>query len=286
MIIFIKNAKNMIIEPSFLSFYNKKPIIELKFCKQLNTFRMANAELILVGAGPGDPELITLKAINALKRADVILYDNLANSCLLDYAKPGCEKIYVGKTPYGSYTHQDKIHELIIEKAINKGLVVRLKGGDPFVFGRGMEEMIIARKNNIPASYIPGITSMLAIGLSDIPLTHRGVSEGLWIITGTKKDGSLSKDVQLALQSKTTLVIYMGMKNLPEIIRVAVDCGKEDTSAAIIQHASLPNMKIIRGKIKDMYKLSVQNNIAHPALIVIGEVTNLETYILEQSISA
>lgn len=238
----------------------------------------SKAELIIVGAGPGDPELITLKAINALKRADVILYDNLANKILLEYAKPDCEKIYVGKTPYQSYTPQEAIHNLIKEKAFSKGLVIRLKGGDPFIFGRGMEEIIFARKNGIDASYIPGITSMLAMGLYDIPVTHRGISEGAWIITGTNKDGHLSRDIRLALQSKTTLVIYMGMKNLPKIIQESINCGKENTLAALIQHASLPHMKIAKGKVKDLDVLAKKHGITHPALIVIGEVTQLDTY--------
>ncbi|MEJ7778591.1 MAG: uroporphyrinogen-III C-methyltransferase [Daejeonella sp.] len=247
---------------------------------------MSTPELILVGAGPGDPELITLKAINALKRADVILYDQLANKCLLNYARPDCEKIYAGKTPYGNYTPQEHIHKLIAEKAFQKGLVIRLKGGDPFVFGRGMEEIMFARKNGILSSYIPGITSMLAIGLSDIPLTHRGISEGVWMITGTKKDGSLSNDVRLALQSKTTLVIYMGMKNLSKIIYEAVNCGKGSAPAALIQNASLPTMKIVRGKVKELEILAKENDITHPALIVIGEVSNMETYSVAQTLSA
>lgn len=234
------------------------------------------SELIVVGAGPGDPELITLKAINALKKADVILYDNLANKILLDYAKEGCELVYVGKTPYQTYNSQEAIHDLIEHYAQNHALVIRLKGGDPFMFGRGMEEILFARSIGMVTSYIPGITSMLAIGLSDIPLTHRGVSEGLWIITGTKKDGSLSRDVGLALQSKTTLVIYMGMKNLPIIIEEAERCGKGNTPAALIQHASLPQMKIVKGTVNQLAKLAEEHQITHPALIVIGEVTNIE----------
>ncbi|TKB97608.1 uroporphyrinogen-III C-methyltransferase [Pedobacter cryophilus] len=234
------------------------------------------SQLIIVGAGPGDPELITLKAIKALKVADVILYDNLANRELLDYAKSDCELVYVGKTPYQEYTTQETIHELIKHYAANNEIVVRLKGGDPFIFGRGMEEIMFARQLGIKASYIPGITSMLAIGLCDIPLTHRGVSEGLWMITGTKKDGSLSRDICLALQSKTTLVIYMGMKNLPYIIEESIKCGKPETPAALIQNASLPNMKIVKGPLSQLQKLANDHQITHPALIVIGEVTNLE----------
>lgn len=234
-----------------------------------------DSQLIIVGAGPGDPELITLKAIKALELADVILYDNLSNRELLDYAKASCELIYVGKTPYQEYTTQDQIHNLIKEYTQKCKVVVRLKGGDPFVFGRGMEEIIFARSLGVKASYIPGITSMLAIGLCDIPLTHRGVSEGLWMITGTKKGGSLSRDICLALQSKTTLVIYMGMKNLPFIIQEAIKCGKPDTPAALVQNASLPTMKMIKGKLCDLERLAISHEITHPALIVIGDVTAL-----------
>src|SRR5450631_3140952 len=118
------------------------------------------AELILVGAGPGDPELITLKAYRAMQDAAVILYDNLANTALLDLAPLSCERIYVGKLPYGEYTAQETIHALILEKAFARGKVIRLKGGDPFIFGRGFEELLFAREQGIPASYIPGITSM------------------------------------------------------------------------------------------------------------------------------
>src|SRR5688500_8871908 len=133
-------------------------------------------QLYVVGAGPGDPELITVKALKVLERAGVILYDNLANVELLQFAPPGCEKIYVGKKPYGDYTHQDRIHELIREHA-PKGVIVRLKGGDPFIFGRGFEEILFARSIGFQTHYIPGITSMQAVGLEDIPLTHRNICE-------------------------------------------------------------------------------------------------------------
>jgi uroporphyrin-III C-methyltransferase len=234
--------------------------------------KKTTSELIIVGAGPGDPELITVKAIKALHKADVILYDNLANRELLDYAKPNCKLIYVGKTPYQEYTTQEEIHMLIKKYLDEQNCVIRLKGGDPFIFGRGMEELQFARSLGFLGSYIPGITSMLAIGLCDIPLTHRGISEGIWMITGTKKDGSLSRDVCLALQSKTTLVIYMGMKNLPFIIQEAIKCGKPETPAALIQNASLPHMKMIKGKLIDLERLAKEHEITHPALIVIGEV--------------
>src|SRR4028119_1570724 len=173
---------------------------------------LSQPQLIVVGAGPGDPELITLKAHKALMEADVVLYDNLANKALLDYTKPECEKIYVGKLPYGDATPQDDIHALIKEKAFSRGKVIRLKGGDPFIFGRGFEEILFARKEGIQTTYIPGITAMQTAGFEDVPLTHRNISEGFWVMTGTKKDGSLTDDLKLAIRSKATVIIYMGMK--------------------------------------------------------------------------
>ncbi|MDB5012218.1 MAG: uroporphyrin-III C-methyltransferase, partial [Daejeonella sp.] len=186
-----------------------------------------------------------------------------------------CEKLYVGKRPYGNYTPQESIHDLIKEKAFTKGLVVRLKGGDPFIFGRGYEEMLFARENGIKSSYIPGITSMQAVGFEDIPLTHRNISESLWVVTGTKKDGTLSEDLLLAMQSKATVVIYMGMKKLDEIADTYIKGGKGGTSAAVIQHASLPYKKIVKGPIKDMPQLVLEHKLTHPAIIIIGKITNI-----------
>ncbi len=229
-------------------------------------------ELIVVGAGPGDPELITLKAYKALQEAAVVLYDNLANKELLQYTGAGCEKQYVGKLPYGAYTPQEAIHELIKEKALSKGKVIRLKGGDPYIFGRGFEEILFAREHGIKASYIPGITSMQAAGLEDVPLTHRNISEGFWVMTGTKKDGSLTNDLRLAIRSKATVVIYMGMKKLPEIAAVYTNEGKGDMPAIIMQHATLPHQKIARGSVKDLPALAAEQQLTHPGLIIIGHV--------------
>ena len=233
-------------------------------------------ELIVAGAGAGDPELITLKAYKLLQEVPVVLYDNLVNKSLLDYTKPGCENIYVGKLPYGDYTPQEQIHELIKEKAFSKGRVLRLKGGDPFIFGRGFEEILFARQHGIKTTYVPGITSMQASGLYDIPLTFRNISESIWVVTGTKKDGSLSADLQLAIQSKATVVIYMGMKKLPEIASIYIDKGYGEMPAAIIRYASLPYHTLVRGAIKDLPQLATEQHITHPALIIIGPVTNTD----------
>ena len=233
-------------------------------------------ELYVIGAGPGDPELITLKAHKILQKAAVVLYDNLANKELLEATSGQCENIYVGKQPYGEYTPQEEIHALIKEKALSKGLVVRLKGGDPYIFGRGFEEIMFARENGIPAYYIPGITSMQAVGLEDIPLTHRNVCESIWIVTGTKKDGSLSDDLRLAIKSKATVVIYMGMRKLKEIAKVFVEENAGDTPAAIIQHASLAKQKMGKGKVRNLELIAGDNNLTHPSIIVIGQVANLK----------
>jgi len=232
-------------------------------------------ELFILGAGPGDPELITVKGYRLLQRAKVVLYDNLANKDLLDLTPPDCEKIYVGKQPYGDYTPQEQIHELIKHFAFTYGSVVRLKGGDPFIFGRGFEEVLFARENGIKTYFIPGITSMQASGLEDIPLTHRAMSESVWMVTGTKKDGRLSTDLKLAIQSNATVIIYMGMKKLHEISQTYIESGNGDMPAAIIQHASMPNQKSAKGLVRDLPAMAESKQLTYPAIIIIGAVASL-----------
>jgi uroporphyrin-III C-methyltransferase len=232
-------------------------------------------ELYVLGAGPGDPELITVKGYKTLQQADVLLYDNLANKELLSITPESCEKIYVGKQPYGEYTPQEQIHEMIKHFAFTKGKVVRLKGGDPFIFGRGFEEIIYAREQGIKTHFIPGITTMQASGFEDIPLTHRSMSESVWMITGTKKDGRLSADLKMAMQSNATVVIYMGMKKLEEIAQAYIIAGFGHIPAAIIQHASLPNQKSAKGRVEDLPSLAQDNKLTYPAIIIIGEVVSL-----------
>jgi uroporphyrin-III C-methyltransferase len=234
-----------------------------------------NPELFIVGAGPGDVELITVKGYKILQQADVVLYDNLANKELLSITKDDCEKIYVGKQPYGKYTPQEEIHELIKHYAFTKGKVVRLKGGDPFIFGRGFEEILFARQHGIKTHFVPGISSMQASGFDDIPLTHRDISESIWVVTGTKKDGSLSADLRLAIQSNATVVIYMGMKQLNAIANTYLEAGKGATPAAIIQHASLPFMKSVKGQVQDLPVLASSGQLTYPAIIIIGAVVGL-----------
>jgi uroporphyrin-III C-methyltransferase len=181
----------------------------------------------------------------------------------------------VGKQPYGPAITQEQIHELIREKAKTTQKIVRLKGGDPFIFGRGFEEAIFARELGMQVTYVPGISSMQTAGLADIPLTHRAISDGVWIITGTRKDGSLSNDLRLALRSKATVVIYMGMHQLSAISRLYQQEGYGKMPAAIIQDASLPDQQVAVGTAAQLPTLALRHQLSNPAIIIIGEVVSL-----------
>ena len=229
-------------------------------------------KLTVVGAGPGDPDLITVKAIKALKNADVVLYDALIANELLDYCKSDCEKIYVGKRPGESHS-QDAINFMIVEKAYMYGHVVRLKGGDPFIFGRGMEEIEYAKNFGLVTAYIPGISSSVAAaGYAGIPLTTRGVSESFWVITGTKTDGSLSEDLAVALQTTATIIVLMGMSKLAQIAEICTSLGKGKLPVAIIQHGTTEKQKIGVGMAKNLEIIAQENDLSNPAVIVLGEV--------------
>ncbi|SEB06314.1 uroporphyrinogen-III C-methyltransferase [Pedobacter hartonius] len=228
--------------------------------------------LFIMGAGPGNPELITMKAHQILKRADVILYDNLCNKELLAIAPKTCEMVYVGKQPYGICTPQERINDLIVAYAGIYKVVVRLKGGDPFIFGRGFEELLFAEMQGIKATYVPGISSMQGAGFAGIPLTHRGISESVWIITGTKKDGSLSEDLKCAMHSSATIVIYMGMKKMAEISAIYSAGGMGSTPAAIIQYVSLPHQRQVVCEVRDLQKAALKEGLSNPAIIIIGDV--------------
>jgi len=242
---------------------------------------MPNPYLLLVGAGPGDPELITLKAINALKSADVILYDALANETLLQYAKLNTVKKFVGKR-YGCHSlSQQEINHLIIEYAFSHGKVVRLKGGDPFVFGRAQEEIDAARNAGIQVEVIPGISSALAVPASQmIPLTSRGINESFWVTTGTNKAGKISPDLKLAAQSTATVVILMAMSKLEKIMQIFSSYGKNETPVAIIQDGTTESEKIIIGKVKDIYLKSQYAGLTNPSIIIVGEVVKFHPSII------
>jgi uroporphyrin-III C-methyltransferase len=240
------------------------------------------AKLSLVGAGPGDPELITLKAINVLKRADVILYDALVNEDLLNYAKPGAVMRFVGKR-YGCHSlSQQEINHLIVEYALSHGHVVRLKGGDPFVFGRAGEEIAAANAAGIEVEVIPGISSALAAAESQmIPLTSRGVTESFWVTTGTTLTGDISGDIELAARSTATVIILMAMSRLEAIMEIFAKHGKKELPVAIIQEATTGRDKMVIGTVKDIYYKAQHEGLANPAVIVVGEVVRLRNIAAE-----
>lgn len=230
-------------------------------------------KLTVVGAGPGDPELITLKAIKAIESADVILYDALINEELLNYASKKAEIIFVGKRK-GCYTYQqEQINELIVSRAKSHGHVVRLKGGDPFIFGRGAEEIDYVRQFDIETYMVPGISSSFAVpAYQGIPLTKRGASESFWVITGTTKSHQLSNDVVLASQSTATIVILMGMGKLNEIVEIFKSQNKHDMAVAVIQNGTTKNEKVGFGTINTIGRVVEKQQLSSPAIIIIGDV--------------
>lgn len=230
-------------------------------------------KVTLVGAGPGDPDLITLKGIKAIEAADVILYDALVNESLLDYASEDCTKIYVGKRAERLSTSQDHINQLLVDYALTHGHVVRLKGGDPFVFGRGGEELDFVRQFDIPTAVVPGISSSVGLtGLQQIPLTYRGISESFWVITGSTSDGNLSNDLYKAVETNATVVVLMGFSKLREIVAHYQSHGKSALPIALIQNGSLPNERVVLGRIDNIIQEAERSLVGVPAIIVLGEV--------------
>jgi len=227
----------------------------------------------LVGAGPGDPELITLKGINAIKSADVVLYDALVSEEIVKLIPPGIPALSVGKRAGSHEYSQESINELIVEFAYLYGHVLRLKGGDSFVFGRGSEEIEYAEAHGVTTTVVPGISSALAVPASlNIPVTARGISESFWVVTGTTKNGEVSCDVALAAQSKATVVILMGLRKIKEIMALFESHGKGDTPVAVIQNGTLPSQKNVIGIVSTIAGLATLEEVGPPAIIVVGEV--------------
>ncbi|MBU2995120.1 uroporphyrinogen-III C-methyltransferase [Cellulophaga baltica] len=240
---------------------------------QQHTNSGATGKLTVIGAGPGDPDLITLKAVKALQLADVVLYDALVNPELLNHAV-NAELVFVGKRK-GCYSYQqEQINELIVERGKTQN-VVRLKGGDPFIFGRGAEEMEYAAQFGLQVAMVPGISSSVAVPASqNIPVTKRGASESFWVITGTTKEHKLSNDVALAAKSNATVVILMGMSKLPAIVSLFKKENKQKTPIAIIQNGTRENEKIGIATIETIEKVVENKQLTNPAIIIIGEVVN------------
>ena len=236
----------------------------------LNTIK---PKVTLVGAGPGDPDLLTLKGVKALAEASVVLYDALANDEILAHAPKNAIKIFVGKKIGNHAYTQDQINQLIVDNALTYGNVVRLKGGDPFIFGRGSEEIEFIESFGIPTAVVPGISSVVAVPASQgISITKRGVSESFWAITGTTSDRKLSSDVALAAQSSATVVILMVMHKLPQIIDLFQKENKGNLPVAIIQNGTTSEEKVGVGTVNSILEVVKQKKLSSPAIIVLGEV--------------
>lgn len=229
--------------------------------------------LLIVGAGPGDPDLITVKGLKAIQNADVILYDALASPELLEHAPEGCKKTYVGKRKNRKEFPQEEINQLIVFYAIRFGCVVRLKGGDPHVFGRGHEEMEYAVRRGIPTEVISGVSSALAApAAAGIPLTKRGVNESFWVITGTLSSGEMSNDIAIAAKSSATIIVLMGVSHLQKIASLFMETRSANEPIAVIQQATTTEQKVVVGTVSDIFQRVIDSNITSPAVIVIGKV--------------
>ncbi len=237
-------------------------------------------KVYLVGAGPGDPGLLTLKAKKCLEKADCVIYDNLANEQFLDYLQPQTERIYVGKKAGQHTMKQEDINTLLVESALKYHAVVRLKGGDPFLFGRGGEEALELMKQDIPFEVVPGISSGMAAPMyAGIPVTHREVAASVAFITGHEKADKhedLRVNWHLMAKSCDTLVIFMGVKNLPNITRDLLAAGlSEKTPVAIIREGTYNYQHTITGALHNIVQLANEQNLSPPAIIVVGNVVKL-----------
>ncbi len=240
---------------------------------------MKSGKVYLVGAGPGDPGLITLKALECLEQAEVIVYDRLLDDSLLDHARPDAEKIYVGKASSEHTLPQDEINSLLVRKAKEGKNVVRLKGGDPFVLGRGGEEAEELAKNHLAFEIVPGVTSAIAVpAYAGIPVTHRTLASSFAVITGHEDPAKPDSRIQWAKLATgvDTLVFLMGMQNLPEIVTRLVENGRApETPAAVIKDGTRPQQKTVVGTLRDIVSRVKESGLVSPAVIVVGEVVKL-----------
>ena len=232
--------------------------------------------VILVGGGPGDPELLTLKGFQALADADVVVVDRLAPLAALDGLREGVEIIDVSKIPRGRSTPQEEINDILVSRARAGRVVIRLKGGDPFVFGRGLEEVIACRDAKVPVEVIPGVSSAIAAPeLAGIPLTHRGVSQGFTVVSGhaAPDDPRSTLDWAALARGGTTLVILMGVETLTSIVGALIDAGRDgDTPVACVMDGGLPSQQVVRTTLALVVSSGSPPELRSPAVTVIGAV--------------
>ncbi|MBI4377698.1 MAG: uroporphyrinogen-III C-methyltransferase [Nitrospinae bacterium] len=240
---------------------------------------MKSGKVYIIGAGPGDPELLTLKGKSCIEEADVIIYDHLVNKKLLEFAKDGAELIYVGKIAGRHTKSQGEINSLLVNKAKDGMILARLKGGDPFIFGRGGEEALELADNGIPFEIIPGVTAAISVpAYAGIPLTHRDFNSSIAFITGHEER---SKGVSRVAWEKISsgienLVFFMGVKNISTIVKNLIDNGRDpDTPVAVIRRGTTPFQETVIGNLKNITELVKEKGIKPPAVIVVGEVVKL-----------
>jgi uroporphyrinogen III methyltransferase/synthase len=238
------------------------------------------SKVYLIGAGPGDEELITLKAIRILKKCTAILYDRLASPSILKYLSDNCDIYYCGKEPGCHYKTQDEINEMLVSLAKAGHTVGRIKGGDPYVFGRGGEEALSLLKENIEFETIPGITSPIAVlNYAGIPITHRGVSQGFHVFTG-KSAESLNVNWEAVAKLKETLVFLMGLESLKSISEKLIDHGYDkSTPCAVVMKGSTSKQRSIIGRLEEIYIKVKEAGLKSPCIIVIGKVVELNNYL-------
>ncbi len=239
---------------------------------------MRKGMVALVGAGPGDPELLTLKALRLIKEAEVVVFDRLVSQEILDLVPAGTTRIYAGKQVAHHHLAQDEINELLVNLGKSGRRVVRLKGGDPFVFGRGSEEAEVLAKEGIPFEVVPGISSASGCATyAGIPLTHRGLSQGVRLLPGHFREGrTLDYDWARLADPDCTLVIYMGLTNLGHIADELMAAGlPSDMPAAAVENGSTPRQRRVLGTIASLPRLAVEHRLKAPTLIIIGKVVSL-----------
>jgi uroporphyrin-III C-methyltransferase/precorrin-2 dehydrogenase/sirohydrochlorin ferrochelatase len=238
--------------------------------------RTATAVVSLVGAGPGDPGLITVKGLELLRAADVVVYDRLVPAALVAEAAPTAERVFVGKHPHGAGADQPDINALLIDRARHGRAVVRLKGGDPFVFGRGAEECEALRAAGVPVQVVPGVSAATAVpAAAGIPVTHRRLASAFAVVTGHECDGRSDLDWE-ALARMPTLVVLMGLHALPEIAHKLVAHGApSDAPAAVIASGTLPAQRVVVGTLATIAALASEAGLEPPATVVVGEVVQV-----------
>lgn len=234
-------------------------------------------KVYLVGAGPGDPELITVKGLNLVKKADVIIYDRLASEDLLKHAKKDAKLIYVGKRTGAHKFTQPEINEILVKEAADDKIVVRLKGGDPFVFGRGGEELSVLKDHGIAFEVVPGVTSAISVpALANIPVTDRRYSSSLTIVTGQEASSKGEKKLDYGNLNADTVVVLMGVKNLPKIAGQMLETRQKETPVAIIESGASDRQRVVIGTLANIVEKAKKAGIKPPAIIVIGDVVKLK----------